>query len=94
MVNNTSREVSIAGNYDALGNPREYRGNVLDWKRGRVLPKYGNIATYRYDGNNIRVEKQEGGRTHQYYTVDGKIVGERIMEGCETMYFRYLYAGE
>ncbi len=94
MVNNTSREVSIAGNYDALGNPREYRGNVLEWKRGRVLTKYGNIATYRYDGNNIRVEKQEGGRTHQYYTVDGKIVGERIMEGSETKYYRYLYAGE
>lgn len=49
MVNNTSREVSIAGSYDALGNPREYRGNVLEWKRGRVLTKYGNIATYRYD---------------------------------------------
>ena len=48
MVNNTSREVSIAGSYDALGNPREYRGNVLEWKRGRVLTKYGNIATYRY----------------------------------------------
>ena len=49
MVNNTSREVSIAGSYDALGNPGEYRGNVLEWKRGRVLTKYGNIATYRYD---------------------------------------------
>ena len=94
MVNNTSREVSIAGSYDALGNPREYRGNVLEWKRGRVLTKYGNIATYRYDSDNIRVEKQEGGRTHQYYTVDGKIVGERIMEGSETKYYRYLYAGE
>ena len=94
MVNNTSREVSIAGSYDALGNPREYRGNVLEWKRGRVLTKYGNIATYRYDSDNIRVEKQEGGRTHQYYTVDGKIVGERITEGSETKYYRYLYAGE
>ncbi len=94
MVNNTSREVSIAGSYDALGNPGEYRGNVLEWKRGRVLTKYGNIATYRYDSDNIRVEKQEGGRTHQYYTVDGKIVGERIMEGSETKYYRYLYAGE
>ena len=94
MVNNTSREVSIAGSYDALGNPREYRGNVLEWKRGRVLTKYGNIATYRYDSDNIRVEKQEGGRTHQYYTVGGKIVGERITKGSETKYYRYLYAGE
>ena len=94
MVNNTSREVSIAGSYDALGNPREYRGNVLEWKRGRVLTKYGNIATYRYDSDNIRVEKQEGGRTHQYYTVGGRIVGERITEGSETKYYRYLYAGE
>lgn len=49
MVNNTSREVAIAGNYDALGNPGTYRGNALEWKRGRVLTKYGNIASYRYD---------------------------------------------
>ena len=41
---------SNISSYDLLGNPCNYLGNVLEWKRGRNLMRFGN-HTYRYNAN-------------------------------------------
>ena len=80
--------------YDGVGNPCKYRGNVLQWKRGRILTAYGGNA-YRYDGNGIRQEKMTaGGAVHRYYTSGGRILGEEIVENGSTNTYRYLYVGD
>ena len=63
--------------YDGVGNPCKYRGNVLQWKRGRMLTGYGGNA-YRYD-DGIRQEKITAeGAVHRYYTSGGRILGEEM----------------
>ena len=77
-----------------MGNPRSYKGNTLTWARRRVLKSYGSKASYKYDGDNIRTEKEEGGRKHEYYTNGGKIYGEEITENGAKKRYRYVYEGE
>lgn len=93
LTNNTSREIEIGSNYDGLGNPQSYRGKELTWSRGRVLSRYGSTI-YKYDGSNNRIEKETGGKKHEYYTSGGKIFGEKITEGTTVTQYRYVYEGE
>ena len=86
--------IYTAGEYDGVGNPCKYRGNVLKWKRGRILKAYGGNE-YRYDGNGIRQEKRTaGGAVHKYYTSGGKILGEEVSENGTVTTYRYEYLGD
>ena len=86
--------IYTAGEYDGVGNPCKYRGNVLKWKRGRILKAYGGNE-YRYDGNGIRQEKRTaGGAVHKYYTLGGKILGEEVSENGTVTTYRYEYLGD
>ena len=90
----SASSIFTAEEYDGVGNPCKYRGNVLQWKRGRMLTGYGGNA-YRYDGNGIRQEKITAeGVVHRYYTSGGRILGEEIVENGSTNTYRYLYVGD
>ena len=90
----SASSIFTAEEYDGVGNPCKYRGNVLQWKRGRILTAYGGNA-YRYDGSGIRQEKMTaGGAVHRYYTSGGRILGEEIVENGSTNTYRYLYVGD
>ena len=53
--------------YDFIGNPCNYCGYVLEWKRGRNLTRFSNHA-YRYNANGIRMEKTTAsGVVHKYW---------------------------
>lgn len=76
---------NISG-YDFIGNPCNYRGNVVEWKRGRQLAKYGSV-TYKYDASGIRQEKQVGSVLHKYYTDGSRIYKEE--RGSDVLWYHY-----
>lgn len=90
--------------YDKIGNPVVYRGNVLFWKRARLLMSYGNNAygydsagnrivknatTYELDGDRIIAETTCGQTIIYYYGVSGP-VGFRY-EGESYFYQKNLF---
>ena len=54
------------GNYDNFGNPKLYKGSVLQWEYGKRLTGYGNVA-FKYDGCGRRIKK---GNTSYSYLSD------------------------
>ena len=71
--------------YDPAGNPLQWKGNVLQWDRGRRLIGYGSNG-YTYDSGGIRQSKTVNGITHTYYTEDGTIHKEELSDGNKLIY--------
>ena len=71
--------------YDSAGNPLQWKGNVLQWNRGRRLIGYGSNG-YTYDSGGIRQSKTVNGITHTYYTEDGTIHKEELSDGNKLIY--------
>lgn len=84
--------------YDASGNPKNwYNGTTytgLTWKNGRQLAQIttgGRTSAYRYDADGIRTYKKVGSVAHEYRTLNGKVVYEKIGSGstAKIMIFSY-----
>lgn len=84
--------------YDASGNPKNwYNGTTytgLTWKNGRQLAQIttgGRTSAYRYDADGISTYKKVGSVAHEYRTLNGKVVYEKIGSGstAKIMIFSY-----
>ena len=85
--------------YDGSGNPANwYNGTTsysgLTWKNGRQLAQIttgGKTSKYTYDADGIRSTKDVNGTKHEYRTLNGKVVWEKIGEGtsAKIMVFSY-----
>lgn len=84
--------------YDASGNPKNwYNGTTytgLTWKNGRQLAQIttgGRTSAYRYDADGIHTYKKVGSVAHEYRTLNGKVVYEKIGSGstAKIMIFSY-----
>ena len=85
--------------YDGSGNPTNwYNGTTsysdLTWKNGRQLTQLttsGKTSKYTYDADGIRSTKDVNGTKHEYRTLNGKVVWEKIGEGtsAKIMVFSY-----
>ena len=84
--------------YDASGNPKNwYNGTTytgLTWKNGWQLAQIttgGRTSAYRYDADGIRTYKKVGSVAHEYRTLNGKVVYEKIGSGstAKIMVFSY-----
>lgn len=84
--------------YDASGNPKNwYNGTTytgLTWKNGRQLAQIttgGRTSAYRYDADGIRTYEKVGSVAHEYRTLNGKVVYEKIGSGstAKIMIFSY-----
>ena len=94
-ANGTTRTIS----YDASGNPSNwYNGSKtysnLTWNNGRQLTQLttgGKTSKYTYDTDGIRTSKDVNGTKHEYLTLNGKVVYEKIGEGdtANIMIFSY-----
>ena len=82
-------EFSI-NSYDGIGNPCNYRGNVLEWSRGRNLVKYGAVS-YAYNASGIRQEKTANGVVHKYHLEGTRIHKETY--GNNTLWYYYDQTG-
>ena len=71
--------------YDSAGNSLQWKGNVLQWNRGRRLIGYGSNG-YTYYPGGIRQSKTVNGITHTYYTEDGTIHKEELSNGNKLIY--------
>ena len=71
--------------YDSAGNSLQWKGNVLQWNRGRRLIGYGSNG-YTYYPGGIRQSKTVNGITHTYYTEDGTIHKEELSDGNKLIY--------
>ena len=85
--------------YDGSGNPSNwYNGTKsysgLTWQNGRQLAQIttgGKTSKYTYDADGIRSSKIVDGTLHEYRTLNGKVVWEKIGEGtsAKIMVFSY-----
>ena len=85
--------------YDGSGNPTNwYNGTTsysgLTWENGRQLTQIttgGKTTDYAYDADGIRTTKIVNGTKHEYLTLNGKIVYEKIGDGdtAKVMIFSY-----
>ena len=85
--------------YDGSGNPTNwYNGTTsysgLSWKNGRQLTQItsgGKTSYYTYDTDGVRSTKIVDGVKHEYLTLNGKVVYEKIGEGtsAKIMIFSY-----
>ena len=65
--------------YDAQGNPTNYLGHTLTWKKGRQLKSFDGIE-YTYNANGIRTSKTVDGIRHDYVLDGAKILRETIVD--------------
>ena len=85
--------------YDGSGNPTNwYNGTTsysgLSWKNGRQLTQIttgGKTSKYTYDADGIRSTKDVNGTLHEYLTLNGKVVWEKIGEGTSTKIMVFSY---
>lgn len=76
--------------YDSAGNPLQWKGNVLQWNRGRRLVNYGNMTSYKYDAGGIRQSKTAGSTTHTYYT-EGSTIHKEERRNGNTLTHKLIY---
>ena len=71
--------------YDAIGNPEQYKGIAVTWTKGRQMTGYGEM-TFTYDGRGMRRSKRKGNGTAIEYTYDseGRLIKE--LNGLEYIY--------
>ena len=72
--------------YDNLGNPCNYKGSVIEWKRGRELCRYGSVQV-EYDASGTRRKKIADGRTI-WYDVEGERIHKET-RGTESIWYYY-----
>lgn len=65
--------------YDDLGNPTIYRGTNLKWNSLGNLEKIGNVATYKYNENGIRISKKVDNQETKFYLNGDKIVAQETV---------------
>ena len=65
--------------YDKLGNCTNYDGVTLDWERGNLLKKFGEV-TYSYNIQGIRFQKTKGNKIVKYTYDGGKLLAESEFE--------------
>jgi len=82
-------ENPITTHYDNLGNPSDYKGNLLEWERVGDLTRFGN-TTFSYDMLGRRLDKR---RRHDnqilssYFSHDGVVHGEcRVLDKRNIVY--------
>ena len=85
--------------YDGSGNPSNWYNGAksysgLTWQNGRQLAQLttgGKTSKYTYDADGIRSSKIVDGTVHEYRTLNGKVVWEKIGEGtsAKIMVFSY-----
>lgn len=75
--------------YDALGNPKEYKGLKTKWQ-GRRLMQLAD-TTYTYDVNGIRTSKTANNITFNYIYDGNKLVAEQRVDQTTTKWLYYLY---
>ena len=85
--------------YDGSGNPSNWYNGAknysgLTWQNGRQLAQItvgGRTSKYTYDADGIRSTKDVNGTKHEYRTLNGKVVWEKIGEGtsAKIMVFSY-----
>jgi len=86
-VNGVTQD-TVSG-YDTIGNPCGYKGNVLQWERGRRLAACGDIE-YTYDGGGIRQSKTlSGGSVIHYFTDGGRVLQEYAEGGSSAKWYYY-----
>ena len=76
------------GNYDALGNPGNYKGYTLLWEKGRQLKsiaKTGTNLAFEYNAAGIRTKKTINGITHTYY-LTGSRINREVYTGYDIWY--------
>ncbi len=76
--------------YDEIGNPTDYMGADMTWL-GRQLMTYskdGTNISYTYDADGLRTSKTVNGVKHNYYYVDGQLMGEKVGNEYE-LWYRY-----
>ena len=73
--------------YDNVGNPCNYKDNVLKWERGRLLAAYGNNK-YSYNADGIRIKKKTAeGVLHTYFVEGTRIHCERFLNHTNWYYY-------
>ena len=77
--------------YDAIGNPLNWRDNMsFTWEYGRRLgsvTKGTDNITYTYDADGLRTSKTVNGTKTEYYWLDGILQGQKT--GNEHIIFLY-----
>ena len=88
LINFGTEQIS---DYDLAGNPCNYRGNALQWERGRRLNSFGKIS-FTYDAGGIRQSKTlPGGVSHKYFTEGSAIHKESRSDGTQVDDLWYYY---
>lgn len=77
---------SYTFSYDANGNPTGYKGEPLQWTRGRLLSGYGN-NTFTYNAAGIRYQKNS-----TTYVLDGSTILQES-DGVKTLTYYYGVSG-
>ena len=73
--------------YDEIGNPTIYRNKTLSWSHARQLDSFGDIASFKYNANGIRISKTINGITTKYYLNGNKIISQT--DATNTLFFYY-----
>ena len=73
--------------YDNVGNPCNYKDNVLKWERGRLLAAYGDNK-FSYNADGIRIKKKTAEDVLHTYFVEGtRIHCERFLNHTNWYYY-------
>ena len=73
--------------YDSIGNPTIYRNKTISWSHARQLDSFGDIASFKYNANGIRISKSVNGITTKYYLNGNKIISQT--DATNTLFFYY-----
>lgn len=73
--------------YDFLGNPVIYRNSKLKWNYSKNIEKIGNLVSYKYNSNGIRVAKVFGNYITKFYLVGNTIIAQD--DGYNKINFHY-----
>ena len=71
--------------YDAIGNPTRYRGNVASWENGRQMTYYSG-TNFSYDGLGRRMNKQKSIDNLITFTYDSQNRLVKQSNGLEFLY--------
>lgn len=82
---------SYSFSYDTYGNISGNGQQSFAYDDAGNLRNVGSIAAYDYDGKNMRVRTQTGGRTtHLFYSQNGNLLGEYDATGAWKKEYAYL----
>ena len=87
---NTDQRANFVSEYDAVGNPKDYREYECTWSNGKLTSLCDGdvLISYAYDGFGLRTSKQVGADATIYYTYDSN--GNLIKEvGSKTIEYIY-----